>query len=408
MSRNLTTIFIIFAVSLSLAILGGLVWANVLYVRAHPGEKDFFVPWLAARTFIQYGDNPYSEAAAQRAQIIYYGRLAAEGESSLYLWLPFPVELFYIPFALIPDYAVARAVWMAFLEIALVALALLSIQVTGWKVGRLLLSFILIFSVLWVYGFFSLAECSAAVFAALALAGALLAMRSERDELAGALLGLLLWTPRLAGFLLLFLGWWIIFHRRWRFLWGCLMLQIFLFLFAFFFLPGWVIPYLHGAVAHNAYGLGLSSIGVLNSWYPGIGTNLGWLISAGLLFLLFFEWSLSIRKDSRRFLWTISLTLACTPLLGIPLAPKELVILFFPLIFFGSILAERWPRFLGMGAAAFTLLVTFAGLWLLASGLRPASLAQTEMLTFVLPILLIIGLYWMRWWIARPAPESFA
>ena len=52
-------------------------WTNTLYSRVHPGEKDFLVPWLAASTFLQYGDSPYSKPAAQRAQVVYYGNLAA-------------------------------------------------------------------------------------------------------------------------------------------------------------------------------------------------------------------------------------------------------------------------------------------------------------------------------------------
>ena len=128
MSRRFANIFIIVSILVALAILGGLVWANMLYVRTQTVEKNFLVPWLGARTFLQYGESPYDTPATQRAQIVYYGRLADEGQDPLILWLPFPVELFYLPFALVTDYVLARAIWMTCLEIALVALAFLSLR----------------------------------------------------------------------------------------------------------------------------------------------------------------------------------------------------------------------------------------------------------------------------------------
>ncbi len=82
----------IFLICLVLASLGGLVWANMHFVQTQPVQKDFLVPWLGARTLLQYGDNPYSDQATQRAQIVAYGRLAAEGQDPLTLWLALPVR----------------------------------------------------------------------------------------------------------------------------------------------------------------------------------------------------------------------------------------------------------------------------------------------------------------------------
>ena len=68
MSRRFANIFMILTVLVALAILGALVWTNSLYVRSHPVEKNFLVPWLGARTLLQYGENPYETPATQRAQ----------------------------------------------------------------------------------------------------------------------------------------------------------------------------------------------------------------------------------------------------------------------------------------------------------------------------------------------------
>jgi hypothetical protein len=407
MSRTLPVVTAIFLVLLVLASLGGLVWANTLAVRTQPVEKDFLVPWLGARTFLQYGDSPYSDPATQRAQILYYGRLAVQGQDPLVLWLPFPVELFYFPIALVKDYALARALWMTCLEVALVALAFLSLRLTGWKPRRVFLPVVLLFPLVWVYGAFTLVSGSAAGFVALALVGFLLALRGERDELAGGLLILLVSAASLTGVLAFFIFWWIIYQRRWRVLWGFLMGLAVLLGLAFLFLPGWFLPFLSGLLSHFTYNPGLSSVGIFASWSPVVGQRLGWVVAAILLLVLFFEWGNTLAKDFRAFLWMACLTASVTPLLGIPMFPREYPFLFVPLILFLALLAERRPWLKRWGAAGVALLI-LAGLWILTLALLAANAytALAGILILALPVLLITGLYWMRWWFIHTVPTG--
>ena len=61
-------------VALIIIIIGlfsGLVWGNIISIRQNPVEKDFLVPWLGMRTFLESGNNPYGDSAAQRAQVFY-------------------------------------------------------------------------------------------------------------------------------------------------------------------------------------------------------------------------------------------------------------------------------------------------------------------------------------------------
>lgn len=404
MPRTLTILTTIFLISLSLAILGGLVWANTLYARDNPGEKDFFIPWLAARTFLRYGDSPYGDSAAERAQLVYYGRLAAESDDPLRLSIPFPVGLIYFPFALVTDYALARSLWMTCLEIAMVALAFLSLRLTGWKPVRSLLPGLLIFSVLWVYGFLPLTGNRAVIFVALAVVGLLLALREGRDELAGALLVVPFFKPDITGLLVLLILWWAIYNRRGRILAGFLMTLAILLAISFFILPNWFMPFIGGLISHLHYHPGLTPGGILASWWPAVGPRLGWALSGLLLVVLIIEWRNLRRKDFRHLLWTTSLTLAVTPLLGIPVVPQDYVPLFFPLILFLSIMNERWSRPRRWGVGGFALLATFFGFWLITAGLFLGEdlSALTAVLDLVFPAFLVLGLYWMRWWAVRP------
>ncbi|HTX91989.1 MAG TPA: hypothetical protein VMC09_12315 [Anaerolineales bacterium] len=404
MSRTLSIVIIVGSVLLALALLGGLVWANTVYIRAHPLEKDFLVPWLAARTFIQYGQSPYSDPATQRAQIQYYGRLAQPGEDPLALWLPFPVELFYFPFALITNYAIARGLWLALLELALLALAYLSLQLTSWKPPVTFLPFLGLFSVFGVFGLLSSSSSSGLGFLALALGGFLLALHEERDELAGALLFVALFEPRFTGVFFVLVFWWIIFQRRMRVIWGFLMGLVFLLVLSFFLLPDWFLPFLRGLFSHAAYFHGRSLFDILAGWSPVIGPRLGWAILVVVALVLFVEWGIVLQRDFRHFMWIVSVTLVATPFLGIPINIKDYVFLFIPLVLFLSILAERFSRPRRWGAAEFTFLGVALGLWLLTVllvGINALG-AWTDVMFLGLPGLLLIGLYWMRWWFVRP------
>jgi hypothetical protein len=403
-SRNLTIISIIALIFLALAILGGLVWVNTLYARSQPMQKEFLVPWLGARTFLQYGESPYNQPATQRAQIQYYNRLASAGEDPLRLDVAFPVELFYFPFALITDYPLALGLWMTVLEIALAALAFLSLRLTDWKPGRLLLAMFLLFSLLWVYGMIPLTNGSSVILVALAVAGFLYSFQTGREELAGALLFFPFFKADIAGLFILFVFWWMIYHRYWRVLAGFGMALVVMLAFSFLFLPGWFLPFLGGVLSHLTYAPGLTPGRILGAWWPVVGPRFAWVLIGALLIVIYLEWRDSRGKEYCHFLWTAGLMLCVAPLMGLPVVAGDYVVLFIPLTIFLSILAQRWSRKGPWNIAGTILLVSFAALWMLTIGLSflGAYRALTDILMLALPISLVVGMYWMRWWAVRP------
>jgi hypothetical protein len=399
MYRNLNRITIPFVVFLATAIFGGLVLANTVYARSQPLEKQFLVPWLGARTFLQYGVSPYDAQTMQRAQVVYYGRMAAEGEDPLKLATPFPVELFYFPFAFITDYPLALGLWMCIGEIALIAAAFLILLLTGWKPRWFLLPVILLFAILGVYSFRALTGGSAAPLAVFGLVSALIAIRDERDELAGALLSLSFFKPSIAAIFLLFLLWWVIVNRRGRVVLGFFMAVGFFTLISFFLLPSWFLPYLRGLVSALRYDPGITVGRLLTEWWPAIGSRVGLIIMIAIALLLIIEWRAVRGKDFRHALWTASLTLVAAPLLNIPTSLDALILLFLPLILILSIAAQRWTGLRAAFASGGILLATFAFTWLISG--------STHALFFVLPIILFACLYWIRWWAVHPPRTWF-
>jgi hypothetical protein len=405
LNQRLRTIFVGGLILLILALVGGMVWANSVYARAHPHEKEFLLPWLGARTFLSYGENPYSEPAAQRNQIQYYGRLAKKGEDRLRLGVPFPLELIYFPLALIPDYGLARGVWMTIQEIALAALAFLTLRLAGWKAGRILVPAVVLFSLLWVYARLSLESGSGIALVGLAIAGALLSLRAGNDELAGVLFVVPFYKPDICGIFMLFIVWWVIAHRRGRVVGGFLLAMFLSLIVAFVLLPSWFVPFLRGAISNNFYNPALTAGRILSSWWPAIGGKLAWALTILLVVIVLLEWRLVRGQDFRHTLWTVCVTLSATPLLGIPVTLQGYVVLFIPVIIVLSLLAERWPgRGQRLVSAGLFVLLLVLPWWILFGSMNAA--AKTSALFLGLPFLLLLLLYWERWWTIRP-PRTY-
>lgn len=397
MSRTvpLSALFTVLWILLALAILGGMVWGNTVFSRNFSGEKDFLVPWLAARTFLEYGDSPYSDSASQRAQIVHYGRIADESEDALFLWFPFPAELFYFPLALIQDYNLAHGLWLTLSEVAFISACLLLLHLIGWKLTRSFLVFVLLFAVLWAFSLFNLLESGPFPFAFLALIGSLLYLRSGQDELAGVLLVFPFLMIGTFGVAMVFFTWWVLYHRRWRVIAGLGMASGILLLISFLLMPDWIMPFIRGIYWHGLSNPGLSTFGIMGDIWPVVGPRLGWITTGLLLLVLLVEWRNARRRHFNHLLWTICLTFSATPLLGLPFYLSSLSILVIPIFLFLFILGERWSRkkLGGPAGIAFVLIWFFSWGIALFSNMRPA---------IILPMVLLVGLYWMRWWITRP------
>jgi hypothetical protein len=128
--------------------------------------------------------------------------------------------------------------------------------------------------------------------------------------------------------------------------------------------------------------------------------RLAQVLALFIALMLIMEWRAVRGKEIRWLLWTISLTAAATPLLGVPFSPMWLVLLLPALLVVLSIMDQHWGA-IGRWSAVLLFLVVFFGLWM--------ALLNGENSAFVLffPALLIFLLYWVRWWAIR-TPKLWA
>ncbi len=381
-----------------------MLWGNTLYAREHPNEKDFLIPWLAAQTFLKYGDpaspervTPYSDPATQRGQIIYYGRIAHDNEDPLILWLPFPLELFYFPFALISKYEIARGLWMTLCEIALIATSYLAVKLLRWKLPRFTYLLVLLFPTIWVFGLLSMISASILPLILLASVGALTLLESGQDELAGALLVFPLLNFGIFSVFILFVIWWAIYQRRWRVVAGLGMGLGILVLLSFILLPDWFLPLVKGQYWHLFFNSDLSTFHILGTFFPVAGPRIAMILTGLILILTFVEWRAVRQGEARHFLWTACLGVTVTPLIGLPIEQADYAALVLPLFLFFAILDERYKggklRSTAGMVAIFVVIVTYL-------------VAFSATGALYLPVFILIGLYWMRWWAIRsPHPQ---
>jgi hypothetical protein len=395
MRFNLRLIFLaLFILFFVLALAGGLLWANLNFVRSLPGGADFYVLWKGGQNFLLQGQVPYQDLTRQIQNLV-YGHPARPGELLPRLNIPLYLLPIFSPFVLIRDASLARAIWMVFLEIGLFSLVLLVIQLTHWKPGRFYVIFLMLFGVFWAPAAISLFSGNAIIFQAAVLFCAIRALEFEADELAGALIALAWFNLEVVGLLGVLLLYWVWSINRLRVWGGFLMATILLAGISILFNVTWVFPFLGALVANWNSNPNLSTFSLLEAWLPGVGLRLAQGLTLAIALMLIAEWRAVRGKDLHWLLWTASLTIAATPLLGLPFAPGSLVLSLPVMLLLLSIMEQRWGRF-GRWSAVVFFTVVFWGLWAALWG-RVGSV-------FVLffPAMLVVLLYWVRWWAIRP------
>ncbi|MBE0683844.1 MAG: hypothetical protein IH589_18215 [Anaerolineales bacterium] len=391
--------FITLVAILFLIVSAALVSANLTLKH---GGGDFYVHWVASRGFIFEKTDPYSGQIPARVQELVYGDAAKPGNEPYILDTPFHLLLLYFPFSLLSDPQLARAIYTLILELALFALALLSLRLTDWEVPRYFWILFLLYCVFNFYTFQAILSASPVILLGLAYAGILLALKNDQDELAGALTAVSLYYWEVGGLFLLLISWRAYREGRGRFFAGLGMLTIVLAAISFLLYPNWIIPYLRAGMNNLRADFGFSTHEVFRYFFSAQSNLIAWIFIGSLVIALGYEWSTALTADSRKFYWTACLSLAASPLLGFRTEMEHLAILVIPLAFIFSIVQDRWQR-IGNGLAIMILLVGFFAPWaVFFLGLPRLGRTAEEILFLFLPLFTVLGLYWIRWWAIRP------
>ncbi|MFN8381579.1 MAG: hypothetical protein U0V02_06550 [Anaerolineales bacterium] len=390
--------FIALVTILFLIVSTALVYANLTLT----GGGDFYVHWVASRGFIFEKIDPYSGDVPERVQKLVYDDTAKAGDEPYILDTPFHILLLYFPFSLLSDPHLARALYTLLLELALFALALLSLRLTDWEVPRYFSVLFLLFCVFNFYAFQAILEASPVLLLALIYAGILLSLRAEQDEFAGALLAFSLYYWEVGGPFLLLVAWWAYHNGRRRVFAGFGMITFVLLAVSFLVYPNWIIPFLRAGMNNLRADFGYSTHSIFAHLFPSQNGIYTWIFIGVLIIALGYEWNAAIQGDFRRFYWAACLSLAAAPLLGFRSQMEHLSVLVIPFALIFAVIHDRWNR-IGDFLTTLILLIVFVLPWVVFFFALPrfGEITQ-EMMFLFLPLFTVIGLYWIRWWAIRP------
>lgn len=403
-NRRVTSILSAAAVIGILGLLVLLTWGNYRYASENPGGNDFLVHWVGTRNFLINGISPYSDETAQKIQTFAYGRPAQAGEHELRVAYPMYSFILFFPFALIGDYAFARALWMTILEVALFLMALFCVRLTDLKPNLLVLGLYFLFSLTWYHAVRPLINGNAVIIVALLLVSVLLSMRRQADELAGLLLAFSTIKPQVVLIFIVFILFYAVINRRWRLVAWFFGTLVILGAVAAFLLPDWILQNFREVIRYPGYNPPGTPGTAIAIWLPALGERLGWAISAAVGLTLLANWITARHADFRGFLWTACLTLTLSVWSGIQTDPGNFIVLFPALALILSLLNDRWRRW-GWLISTAILMVLFGGIWWIFLNTVETVMGQPQqspVMFFPLPLLLTILLFWVRWWAFHP------
>jgi hypothetical protein len=391
-----------FVVVLFLLLLAGLVWADYRFAQSGVAGEGFSIQYLGIQSLVKAGSDPYGDQVTAQIQQSVAMENAFIIDNYPRFTSPLYSGLVIFPIALIGDRVVAHALWLTAQFVLIFGILLLCLRMTSWKpswYNFFLFTLCLVFSyhvvVPWLDGGLS-------IWAAFFLVITLVAIGANRNEVGGVFLALAMVQPQMVILPVAFTIIWCISTKRGVLVVWFFVTLILLSVISLFIVPDWIIQYIR-LLYNFSRNFPPGTPGLFFSInFPGLGRQLGWLVSGLAMIILAVEWLLSLRKDFRWFLWTVCLTIVLSQWVGIPVIPMNFIQLIIPFILISAMLTERWQRG-GPWSAVMIAAVLFVWQWgIYYLDLHSSQPAMQLNLIFPLPAILLIGLYWVRWWAIKP------
>lgn len=401
--RQIKEVLFIFLI---IIIIGLFFFANLEYTRSNPGGNDFLVHWVGTKTFVQEEISPYSDDVALDIQNLVYGRPARNGEHELRVAYPFYSIFLFLPFSLIEDYSLARAAWMTILELSIIFSTILTLKVINWKPRLLMTILLIVFGLFWYHALRSIINGNAVVIILFTITLVFYGIKYQLDELVGISMALMTIKPQVVLIFLIFIIFWALTNKRSKIIFWFLGTFLLLVMISLFILPSWPIEFLREVFRYPSYnppGTPATALAVL---LPGIGRQLGIIISAVSAFALLTEWVLGKQNKDLSFNWVGCLTLVLSQWVNIQTDPGNFLIMFPAILLTFKVIERRWNN-VGQWVNIGLLAILFFIPWIIFINsinydYQPI---QNPIMFFPVPIIIVIVLYWVRWWVKNPVTD---
>jgi hypothetical protein len=299
------------------------------------------------------------------------------------------------------DYQTARVVWMTFLQICMVLLAITSLRLVDWKVKPWKGFLLVVFCLVGYHSVRTFYDGNTSPLAALATVVGLYFVIKKQDVLAGIFLALACFKPSMVFLLIPFTLLWAISVRRLELVWSLLITAFVFLLASFALLPRWPIEWFINLwdYVNNFFRLN-SPLSILSDTMPGIRSALMILFHAMFGLYLLVEWILALGKDDRWYIWTAMMTIVISNLAGYGSGTSNYTMMIPVLFLIFQAWEQRWQAG-GHYLTGFFLLLLGGGIWAIFLAARQG-FDEPALVYFPLPLVCLLSLWWIRWWFIRP------
>jgi hypothetical protein len=207
--------YAIIALAVAISVLGAGLVFNWFLAHDHLIVWDFHAPWLALRSMLHDGLNPYGDEVTERIQLASYGRPAYSYEDQRAMAYPLSITVFIGPLTGLPLPA-AQGMWVLLLATALVAFVAVAPRATGWQPPLWLMALTTVFTLGLYPTVWAMILGQVSVLISTLVALAWWGLRSQRWVLAGICLALATVKPQMVFLLVPGVVVWALYQRRWQ------------------------------------------------------------------------------------------------------------------------------------------------------------------------------------------------
>ncbi len=377
---------------------------NLHLITSPSVRTDFLAGWAGTRWFIYNGWSPYSQSTTEGIEEIAYGRKALSGETSGFFLFPFYAIFMFFPFSLIKDFHLASTLWITASQLVILATLFLSLQLCSWKPSKWLWLGLMLFVFTWYHTLQPMIQLDFSIWSAFFIVLALWLIHKRHDGLAGLALALAALEPEAILLPWALITLWGISQKRWVLVLSPILGTGLLSAAAAIFLPDWIPVYAKQMIYMYLTSTQQTPGELLAHWMPGVGMQTGWVLTVVSLTLLIVEGYALWGKDVRRLVWVVFLGLVLVQICGTRVSLEDYFLMLPAILLVLSIWNQRWGRF-GLWLMGLFFFLLSIGLWaIVLDGVRRSVYAHVDARVVLFsPIIVLVGMLWVRWWAIRPA-----
>ncbi len=278
----------------------------------------------------------------------------------------------------------------------------LSLRLSEWKISLFERILAIIFGVFWYPGAYTILSGQLSPIILFIFLFAIVLLQNDQDTTAGLLLSLTFGSLPMAVIFTIGMLIWTISRRRWFVIIAYFSGVAFQIIISILLMPNWIMSWFNNIFSiYETIGLINTPLVSFAGLLPGISNFLVIFLHIIVGILLLVEIIMISRASGRVFIWRMFILLIISYFFHIQFSMAHLVLIIPGLFFVFRFMSERWGGW-GRIFSWILLCILFVGSWFFFlpenkftdSNLNPV-------LSIGLPVIVLIGLFYSRWWVHR-------